>query len=117
MKKVFCVIFSFAVFVTFVFADKSRFYENGKVIDTMYVDSDAGLRVRDAPSLKSNRLCAVPHRLAVKVVAIGKEEKIDGITTPWVEILLPKYEWKGENAEFGWADLNEEKTEENKIVP
>lgn len=69
----------------------------------MYVDSEEGLRVRDNPSLKSNRLCGLPHRLPVKVVAIGKEETIDGITAPWVEILIPRYEWKSEEAEYGWV--------------
>ena len=85
------------------FADKSRFYENGTPIDTMFVDSAEGLRVRVSPSLKSNRLCGIPHRLPVKVVAIGKEEKIDGITAPWVEILIPRYEWKSEEPEYGWV--------------
>ena len=37
------------------FADKSRFYENGKVIDTMYVDSAEGLRVRNAPNLSGKK--------------------------------------------------------------
>ena len=85
------------------FADKSRFYEDGKVIDTMYVDSPEGLRVRDAPSLKSNRICGLTHRLPVKIVAIGKEETIDGITAPWVEILIPRYEWKSDEPEYGWV--------------
>ena len=98
------LIFSIAFFsVTAAFADKSRFYQNGKVIDTMYVDSAEGLRVRDKPSLKSNRLCGLTHRLPVKVVAIGREETIDGITAPWVEILIPRYEWKSEKPEYGWV--------------
>ncbi|MCR5081050.1 MAG: SH3 domain-containing protein [Treponema sp.] len=101
-SSVFVFVLLFAL--TAAFADKSRFYENGKVIDTMYVDSAEGLRVRDKPSLKSNRLCVLPHRLPVKVVAIGKEATIDGITAPWVEILIPCYEWKNKNIqEFGWV--------------
>ena len=100
-STVFAFVLLFAL--TAAFADKARFYQNGKVIDTMYVDSAEGLRVRDKPSLKSNRLCALQHRLPVKVVAIGKEETIDGITAPWVEILLPCYEWKGEKPEYGWV--------------
>ena len=104
MKKV--ILFFMMIFTlctTLAFADKSRFFESGKVIDTMFIDSPEGLRVRDKPSLKSNRLCSVPHRLPVKIVAIGKEEKIDCITAPWVEILVPRYEWKGENPEYGWV--------------
>ncbi len=103
MKKIVCILFSLTVLVASIFADKSRFYENGKVIDTMYVNSEDGLKVRDYPSLKSNRLCGLHHRLPVKLVAIGKEETIDGITAPWVEILLPRYEWKGDEPAFGWA--------------
>ncbi len=103
MKKSICILFSLTVLVVSTFADKSRFYQNGKVIDRMYVDSEDGLRVRDNPSLKSSRLCALQHRFPVKVVAIGKEETIDGITAPWVEILIPRYEWKDDVAEFGWV--------------
>lgn len=103
MKKLICILFSFTVLLTSIFADKSRFYENGKVIDTMYVDSEDGLKVRDYPSLKSNRLCGLTHRFSVKVVAIGKEETIDGITAPWIEILIPRYEWKSEEPEYGWV--------------
>ena len=104
MKKL-ILIFTmiFMAGVSLAFADKSRFYENGSVIDTMYVDSPEGLRVRDKPSLKSNRICGLTHQLPVKVVAIGREETIDGITAPWVEILIPQYEWKGENPEYGWV--------------
>ena len=103
MKKIFCILFSFTVLFTLAFADKSRFYEDGKVIDTMYVDSEDGLKVRDYPSLKSKRLCGLSHRFPVKVVAIGKEETIDEITAPWVEILIPQNEWKGNNPEYGWV--------------
>lgn len=103
MKKAICILFCLTVLVTSTFADKSRFYENGKVIDTMYVDSKEGLRVRDYPSLKSNRICGLTHRLPVKVVAIGKEETIDGIKAPWVEILIPRYEWKSAEPEYGWV--------------
>ena len=103
MKKIICILFSFTVLIASLFADKSRFYENGKVIDTMYVNSEDGLKVRDYPSLKSNRLCGLSHRSPVKVVTIGKEETIDGITAPWVEILLPRYEWKDFEAEYGWV--------------
>ncbi|MCR5063414.1 MAG: SH3 domain-containing protein [Treponema sp.] len=104
MKKLILIItMIFTLGTSLSFADKARFYENGKVIDTMYVDSPEGLRVRDNPSLKSNRICGLTHRLPVKVVAIGKEETIDGITAPWVEILIPRYEWKKDKAEFGWV--------------
>lgn len=103
MKKLFTFFTFFLLILSFSFAEKARFYKDGKVIDIMYVDSEDGLRVRDKPSLKSNRLCALPHRLPVKIVAIGKEETIDGLTDPWVEILLPRYEWKTDEPEYGWV--------------
>lgn len=73
MKKIFLIFVATVMLSSVAWADKSRFYEGGKVIDTMYVDSEDGLRVRDFPSLKSARLCALPHRLPVKVVALGAE--------------------------------------------
>ncbi len=103
MKKLFTFFTFFLLILSFSFAEKERFYREGKVIDIMYVDSEDGLKVRDKPSLKSNRLCALPHRLPVKIVAIGKEETIDGLTDPWVEILLPRYEWKTDEPEYGWV--------------
>lgn len=103
MKKVFMIVTMVFALCVSAFADKSRFYENGKVIDTMYVGAGAGLRVRDKPSLKANKVCSLQYRMPVKVVAIGKEETIDGITAPWVEILIPRYEWKGFEPEYGWV--------------
>ncbi|MBP5451084.1 MAG: SH3 domain-containing protein [Treponema sp.] len=104
MKKLISILaIIFSLCTSLAFADKSRFYEDGKVIDTMYVDSPEGLRVRSAPSLKSNRICGLTHRLPVKIVAIGKEEEIDGIMAPWVEILIPRYEWKSDEPEYGWV--------------
>ena len=46
MKKVFMIVTMVFALCVSAFADKSRFYENGKVIDTMYVGADSGLRVR-----------------------------------------------------------------------
>lgn len=53
MKKLTCILFGFTVFIASMFADKSRFYEGGKVIATIYVNSEDGLKVQDYPSLKS----------------------------------------------------------------
>ena len=117
MKKLILIItMIFTLGTSLSFADKARFYENGKVIDTMYVDSPEGLRVRDNPSLKSNRICGLTHRLPVKVVAIGKEETIDGITAPWVEILIPKEEWKSNEPEYGWIFGGYIKKEQPKFI-
>ena len=103
MKRSLLIFLLLSFAIISVFADKSRFFDNGKVIDTMFINSEDGLRVRDKPSLNSKRLCALPYRFPVKVVAIGKEEKIDNITAPWIEILIPRYEWKNEEPEYGWV--------------
>lgn len=103
MKKIICILFSFAVLLASTFADKSQFYKNGEVYNIMYVNSEDGLRVRDNPSLRSNRICGLTHCSPVKIISIGKEETIDGITAPWVEILLPFSEWNGMEPEYGWV--------------
>lgn len=103
MKKKLVVIFVFTTIVASSFADKSRFYENGKVVDTMYVNSKEGLRIRNAPNLSGEKLCAIPHEIQVKVVAVGKEMVIDGIKDPWIEILIPRYLWSGDEPEYGWV--------------
>ncbi len=81
----------------------SRFFENGKIVDTMYVDATDGLKVRNSPNLNSNKLCGISYRLPVKIVAVGKDETINNVTAPWVEILIPRYEWKGDKPEYGWV--------------
>lgn len=103
MKKLFCILFAATLLMAAVFADKSKFYENGKVIGTMYVEPPEGLRVRSQPSLSSEKLATLSYRLGVKIVSVGPEETIDGITAPWIEVLLPRYEWKGFSPEYGWV--------------
>lgn len=103
MKKIICILFSFAVLLASTFADKSQFYENGKVIDNMYVNSKEGLRVRDKPGLTgTNKIASLPHGVMVKIVSIGQEDSIDDLYAPWVEILIPSYLWKSDKPEYGW---------------
>lgn len=103
MKKKIILVLFLIFTATLAFTDSSRFYKQGKVLDTMYVNSPEGLRVRESASLSANKICSLIHRQYVKIVAIGKETTIDGITAPWVEILLPVYEWKDEKAKYGWV--------------
>lgn len=104
MKKVFSLLFILVVIITSLFADKSHFYEDGKIIDNMYVNSEEGLRVRDKPGLiGTNKMLSLPHGVIVKVVSIGQEESIDDLSAPWVEILIPSYLWKSGKPEFGWV--------------
>ena len=77
MKKVFSLLFILVVIITSLFADKSHFYEDGKIIDNMYVNSEEGLRVRDKPGLiGTNKILSLPHGVIVKVVSIGKQKII-----------------------------------------
>jgi len=118
MKKVFIILLFAICALTSVFADSSRFYRNGEVIDTMYVNSPEGLRVRDNPILSANRICGLPDRLPVKVIAIGEEDTIDEITAPWIKILIPHYEWENVHVEYGWVFggyLSGHNKEENKM--
>ena len=103
LKVKLTVLFILTLCTTPSFADKSCFYENGKVRDTMYVNSPEGLRIRQQPSFSGKKLCTIPNMIQVKVVAIGNEVTIDGIKAPWVEILVPRYEWKGDEPEYGWV--------------
>lgn len=118
MKKVFLILSIAICTLTSVFADSSRFYKNGKIIDTMYVNSPEGLRVRDNPTLSANKICGLPHRLPVKVIEVGQEATIDEITAPWIKILIPHYEWKNAHTEYGWVFggyLSEHNKEEDKM--
>jgi len=51
MKQFFLTLLVSILIITSVFADKNNFYENGKMIDTMYVNSKEGLKVRGYPRL------------------------------------------------------------------
>ncbi len=98
MKKLTALlIMIFLTGISFAFADKSRFYKNDKLLDVMYILPEDGLRVRSKPELKSKKLLTLPYRLPVKIVAVGKEATIDGITSNWVEIYIPR------EYSFGWV--------------
>ncbi|MBR4789507.1 MAG: SH3 domain-containing protein [Treponema sp.] len=84
-------------------AKSNKYYKNEKLINTMYVNSLEGLKVRDTPTLSGKRICGLVNALPVKVVEIGNETEIDGIKDNWVKILIPAYEWKSENPEYGWV--------------
>jgi len=105
MKRFFLIfLFCFSVFtIPKSFADTSRFYKNGKLLDCMYVDSWDGLKIRDTPNLKGNRVSGLAHRTMVKIVELGEEFVIDGIKAPWVKILVPRYDWKGYTPIYGWV--------------
>lgn len=84
-------------------AESKKYYKNEKLKNTMYVNSLEGLKVRDNPDLSAKRICGLMNAMPVKIIGVGKEIEIDGIKDNWVKILIPAYEWKSENPEYGWV--------------
>ena len=115
MKKIFIVLLILSVAFN-LSAESKKYYKNKKLINTMYVNSLEGLKVRDTPNLSGKRICGLVNALPVKITEIGNETEIDGIKDNWVKILIPAYEWKNQNPEYGWVFggyLSEEKIQYN----
>lgn len=102
MKK-FIVLFMSLIIVSQLTAESNKYYKNEKLLNTMYVNSNDGLKVRDTPNLSGKRICGLVNAQPVKIIEIGNETTIDGIKDNWVKILIPAYEWKEEKSEFGWV--------------
>ena len=102
MKKSILLILSLLLIFP-LSAKSNKYYKNEKLINTMYVNSLEGLKVRDTPALSGKRICGLVNALPVKIIEIGNETEIDGIKDNWVKILIPAYEWKSENPEYGWV--------------
>ncbi|MCR4734337.1 MAG: hypothetical protein K5829_04965 [Treponema sp.] len=89
-------IFVFLLILSVAFnlsAESKKYYKNKKLINTMYVNSLEGLKVRDTPNLSGKRICGLINALPVKIIEIENETEIDGIKDNWVKILIPAYEW------------------------
>lgn len=79
------------------------FYQDKHLRFRMNVDSPEGLRVRTRGDLKAEKICTIPYQFPVTIIALGEMATIDGIESAWVEILLPRFAWKGDSPEFGWV--------------
>lgn len=102
MKKYIVLFISF-ILVFQLAAESNKYYKNAKSVNTMYVNSFEGLKVRDAPNLSGKRICGLVNAQPVKIIEIGNETTIGGIKDNWVKILIPAYDWKEEKPEFGWV--------------
>ncbi len=106
-KKVILIVILIPVIA--VFGSIALFYFikvcpiNDHLVDTMYVDSPEGLRLRYSPGLGSSTICVLPHRFPVKVVDASNEVTIDNTTAPWFQIVVPRYQWSGDYPEYGWV--------------
>lgn len=100
MKKVFAISLSLLL-ISFLFAQESK-YKTNNVLNKMYITSVEGLCVRDEPSLKANKICALIYCSEVQVLQIGNKINIDGITDNWVKIEIPRISWSVKS-DTGWV--------------
>lgn len=101
-KSIVLITLLFSVFL--LFGNDKRFYdENGVILNSLYVDSPEGLRIRKEASLSSEKIGVLFDRQVVKVISIGKEITIDGITSNWVKILLPVESFNNNKRTYGWV--------------
>lgn len=103
MKKVFLFLTITIVTLAGIFADKNSFYKDGQLVDVLYVDASSGLRVRDNPTLKAQKIGTVDYRMAVKPVKVGSETTIDGIKSNWIKIVMPLDTIKKGYTCYGWV--------------
>lgn len=89
---------------------KLKYYNDGKLIDTMYVKRDSlytGYHIKSEPSSNAKTLCELPTGTPLKVVAVGKYERLsvagESCQDFWVEVLIPRYLWKSSEPEYGWT--------------
>ena len=102
MKKIIVTVI-ISLLLTSLYAQNTKYQENGKLIKTCYVNSIEGLKVRDTPSLSGKRVAGLVNALPVKIISVGDSVTIDGITDTWVKILIPAYLWKDDTPEYGWV--------------
>lgn len=81
----------------------TRYFKNDKIVHNMFVNAGDGLRIRKSPYLNGEKLGTIPFMQAVKIISIGRKITIDEIDDNWIEILLPRYLWKGQEPEYGWV--------------
>lgn len=102
MQRKLMLIFAALFLTCSLSAEQNKYYKKDRLVNTLYVNSIEGLKVRDTPSLNGKRICGLVNALPVKIVAVGSSAEIDGIKDNWVKILIPAYEWKTETPEYGW---------------
>ena len=99
MKKKYVIVF--LLWLTSVFFVFSENKSGLNIISIKYVSSKEGLNVREKPDLNSKKIAGLIYGSEVKIINIGPEATIDGITDNWVTILVPRMTWGKTNAE-GW---------------
>ena len=79
MKKKLFLIFAALFLTCLLTAEQNKYYKKDRLVNTLYVNSIEGLKVRDTPSLNGKRICGLVNAMPVKIVAVGSSAEIDGI--------------------------------------
>lgn len=104
MKKVFLTCLLVLLYSTsLVSALDSQWFKNNRQVQTLYVDSPEGLRIRNEPTLKGTKTGILYDRMCVKVMDIGAETTIDGIRSNWIKILIPLETLEQNTDICGWV--------------
>nr|WP_318661285.1 hypothetical protein [uncultured Treponema sp.] len=61
------------------------------------------LTVYEKPDEKSTVLYKTKDIAYFKIVGIGKKDTLYGVTSHWVEIILPRFKWSSDQVESGWV--------------
>ena len=85
-----------------IFSLDASYFKNKKS-DFLYVNSPEGLRIRNKPSLSGTKIGLLYDRMKLKILEIGTEETIDGITSNWIRVLLQVESLKQKKTVSGWV--------------
>lgn len=102
MKKLF-LFFMAAICIGTLSAQDARFFKDGNLISSAYVNSPEELRIRSDSTLSAKKIGLLTDRQKVKILNLGDEATIDGIKSNWVKILLPYESVKNEFYVGGWV--------------
>lgn len=82
---------------------KKLYDQNFRLTTVGYVDSPEGLRVRDTGSTLGRVITKLDNDTYVIINKAGKQDTIDGITSVWLNILIPEEYCKKGESETGWV--------------
>lgn len=60
------------------------------------------VKIYSAPDINS-KLLYTDNFLYANISALGKKDTINGVTSHWVEIVLPRFLWSFDEPEYGWV--------------
>ena len=85
---------------------KKFYYKETELYPYGYIfnpsDDSKDVNIYKNPDVKSE-VVFKENFFYANISAIGKKAKINGIESHWVEIVLPRFLWKGDDPEYGWV--------------